>query len=612
MKRPAYFTLGLAMLTTVVLRLSAAEQQTEQEKVVAEIKRTAGTVEFDESSPDKPAISVDITGYRATDTVLEHLKVLTGLQDLAVTNCHVTDAGLRHLSGLTRLRTLDLWNAQITDAGLEQLQGLTELQALNLMLTKITDAGLKHIAGLTTLQELDLSNTSITDAALEQLKGLTQLRILNLYNTKVSDAGLPHLKGLTELRELRLDSTNVTDAGFEHLKGLTKLEKLSLPGTIPAKAVRSFRKAMPKTFIRHTPETPSNVPAEPELGAAAERTLASLAYETVEAINSGEKEKALAIIDEAASQKEIDIRTGFAAAEAAFLLEAHGKAIKVMERVVRELPKETAPGMDMPVDLMGTLLIGTYARFGNDPARAKAAYNSLLAMANEDAPWAVLCYVYLAEIESHVDGRPEKAIELLNRIGSMPRPRHRAERTALNFWKSYARYEAALLRQGHEANIAAGKEWRLDDDYVSEALVLGSLAVGFGDQAELGSAYEPKPFRMEAKMAAEQAFTERGLRYAVQSRVSRIDRAMALGTLGWLLEKRRAFAEAEQCYTDLFESDSFFAPQAGFFLAHCQKAEGKDTDAKAMLQKVVARFPSQKPRVEAISREWWPTSPGKN
>ena len=78
----------------------AVEPNAEQAKAAAEIQKIGGTVTFDEQSPAKPMIGVD----------LNHRKV--------------TDAGLEHLSGLIQLRTLNLGHTKITDAGLDD-PGLT-------------------------------------------------------------------------------------------------------------------------------------------------------------------------------------------------------------------------------------------------------------------------------------------------------------------------------------------------------------------------------------------------------------------------------------------------------------------------------------------------------
>jgi hypothetical protein len=129
-----------------------------------------------------------------------------------------TDGDLAHLKDLTGLRLLHLTETQITDAGLAHIQGLTGLQELVLQGTKVTDAGLARIQSLKALRVLDLYFTKVTDAGLAYIKGLTQLRDLELSGTQVTDAGLPALKGLSELRSLKLRQTDVTLQCMEELQ----------------------------------------------------------------------------------------------------------------------------------------------------------------------------------------------------------------------------------------------------------------------------------------------------------------------------------------------------------------------------------------------------------
>ena len=56
-----------------------------------------------------------------------------------------TNASLEHLKGLTQLGYLDLSNNEITDAGLEHLEGLAQLGYLNLKGTKVTPKGMQEI-----------------------------------------------------------------------------------------------------------------------------------------------------------------------------------------------------------------------------------------------------------------------------------------------------------------------------------------------------------------------------------------------------------------------------------------------------------------------------------
>jgi hypothetical protein len=162
---------------------------------------------------------------------LVHLKGLSKLEKLFLTDTQVTDAGLVHLTGLSNLRELRLWDTQVADAGLVHLEGLPNLMNLGLSDTQVTDAGLVHLKRLSKLQSLYLSRTRVTDVGFVHLEGLTNLTQLGLSHTRVTDAGLVYLKELSQLRWLHLRGTQVTDAGLVQLKGLSQLRRLDLRGT---------------------------------------------------------------------------------------------------------------------------------------------------------------------------------------------------------------------------------------------------------------------------------------------------------------------------------------------------------------------------------------------
>ena len=81
-----------------------------------------------------------------------------------------TDAGLVHLKDLTKLAHLNVSNSKVTDDGLMRLKGMTKLRSLSLANTDVTDAGLVHLKGMTSLQFLWLGNTSVTDAGFAELQ----------------------------------------------------------------------------------------------------------------------------------------------------------------------------------------------------------------------------------------------------------------------------------------------------------------------------------------------------------------------------------------------------------------------------------------------------------
>lgn len=153
-----------------------------------EWRRSAGWL-VDISHSFSPAVSVDLHGKGVTDEDLVHLKDLTKLTYLNLSDNPISGAGLDYLTGLTERLFLLLNETQVSDAGLEHLSGLNKLWALGLGGTQVTDSGLAHLDGLTHLKSLTLGNTRVTDAGLPQIKKLSRLTFLSLNGTRVSVEG---------------------------------------------------------------------------------------------------------------------------------------------------------------------------------------------------------------------------------------------------------------------------------------------------------------------------------------------------------------------------------------------------------------------------------------
>jgi internalin A len=164
-----------------------------QARAIGAVKAYGGKLGVDESSPDKPVISVDLHNIKFDAVELQRLKTLVDLQSLNLAFVE-TATGFDFLAPLTKLQTLNLKNTQVTDADLAHLNGMVNLQSLNLALTHVGDAGMEHLKGLGKLQSLNLAFTNVTDAGLERLKGLTNLQTLDVGDSKVTDAGVKKLQ----------------------------------------------------------------------------------------------------------------------------------------------------------------------------------------------------------------------------------------------------------------------------------------------------------------------------------------------------------------------------------------------------------------------------------
>ncbi len=182
-------------------------------------------------APEIPIRSLNFHGTNISDKGLVHLRNLTSLEELHLTETAISDAGLAWLRRLVNLQSLFLRDTQITDAGLAHLEDMQDLKQLRLQRTRVTDAGLARLAGLKNLQLLFLDETKVGDVGLRHLAGLSRMRHLYLNETKVTDAGLVHCRGMKELFALGLNKTQVRGAGLEHLVGLPIFERLYLAET---------------------------------------------------------------------------------------------------------------------------------------------------------------------------------------------------------------------------------------------------------------------------------------------------------------------------------------------------------------------------------------------
>ena len=197
-----------AMLLVLPLVLISTETEAKtgstRERLIAEVSRMGGKIEFDETLSSRPIIKIDLHGTEVTDAELAFL-----------------DKAKNDLKGL---RYLDLRLTKIGDEGVGRIKNLTGLQALNLFRTQLGDKGLARLKKLTNLETLLIGGTRVTDAGLTYLRPFTKLRKLSLFQTQVSNNGIAQLKLLGSLEVLLITGSRITPAGAEELqKALPKV-----------------------------------------------------------------------------------------------------------------------------------------------------------------------------------------------------------------------------------------------------------------------------------------------------------------------------------------------------------------------------------------------------
>jgi len=111
-------------------------RKTGQDRAIHEIAEAGGSVQVDESAPDKPVVRVDCEGLKKTGfatfaplgddglaQVRPYLEGLPRLRYLRISSwAYISDAGLAHLEGLSQLETIELYGDRITESGVNRLR----------------------------------------------------------------------------------------------------------------------------------------------------------------------------------------------------------------------------------------------------------------------------------------------------------------------------------------------------------------------------------------------------------------------------------------------------------------------------------------------------------
>ncbi|HEV7746243.1 MAG TPA: hypothetical protein VGO56_14680 [Pyrinomonadaceae bacterium] len=193
--------LFLALLSTETAKANSGSAR---DRVIAEVTRLGGKIEFDEARSNRPIVKIDLHGTNVTDAELAFL--------------------VHEKQGLKELRYLDLRLTKISDQGVANLKNLISLETLNLFRTQTGDKGLQSLKKLTNLETLLIGGTMVTDAGLASLRPFKKLKKLSLFQTQISNDGIAQLKLMSSLEVLLIVGSKITPAGAEELqKALPKV-----------------------------------------------------------------------------------------------------------------------------------------------------------------------------------------------------------------------------------------------------------------------------------------------------------------------------------------------------------------------------------------------------
>lgn len=239
-----------------------------EDRAVDFLVKQGGSVGRDEKLPDKPVVSVWVSGKlrdggvsalaklkslvsvhlyntNVTDSGLKEIALLKNLTSFGiVSKDKVSDAGIKEIAKLQNLTSLTIGTKKMTDVGFKEIPKLSNLTTLNLLEVKFTETGAKEIAKLPNLTTLMLAGIEAApDTGLKEIAGLKNLTTLSLTGTQITDAGLKELAPLQKLTALNLKKTKVTEAGLKELAPLKNLTTLTLPEKVTDTSLAILREA---------------------------------------------------------------------------------------------------------------------------------------------------------------------------------------------------------------------------------------------------------------------------------------------------------------------------------------------------------------------------------
>jgi len=241
----------LVFVTLASIWLAKISSEARQQKsAVKKIRTNGGTVSFDTN------FNVDYSlrsflGEEYFRTVTEVRLTPSYGTDHSSARAKSADAFFDALASLADMETLKIGNNRyVSDSDLAHLKSLSNLTKLHMSETDIHGTGLVHVSTLPKLERILLSHTHLQDSSLKHLGRMESLTEVFLDNTKVTDAGMTDLVKAKALRELSLRFTNITDIGLMQLEQLKQLEMLDVDGTfVTSEGVSRFRQAVPNCRV---------------------------------------------------------------------------------------------------------------------------------------------------------------------------------------------------------------------------------------------------------------------------------------------------------------------------------------------------------------------------
>ena len=192
------------------------------------------------------SLDIDEWDKRVPITKLEELSAHKEMKKLQLSYLPITDSGLQMLSRLEGLEELKLVQTEVQGNGLRHLADLPKLRQLLIMTdTRRVKPDLSGLSHLSRLEQLQVFGYGFASEDFLPIADCTSLRNVYLSEGEINDALVARLATLPNLARIALSETSMTDEGARALARNQNLESVAIDGAISRAVVAEFAK-LPK------------------------------------------------------------------------------------------------------------------------------------------------------------------------------------------------------------------------------------------------------------------------------------------------------------------------------------------------------------------------------
>jgi tetratricopeptide (TPR) repeat protein len=305
------------------------------------------------------------------------------------------------------------------------------------------------------------------------------------------------------------------------------------------------------------------------------------------------------LIDLLFQQDQFSIKSYFIAAQSAGLCENYRKAISILQDVIEKHPEEKAPGLDLPVKIVGRFWLATVAKQSGDIDKAKSVYELILTdmetlhMKQGKESIAMICNLYLAEIESEQQSNDIA----LARLRSVKQPKLPAQGEWVMLYNIYVDWAAYEIKKRVQKEKAAAALTG-DRERMGPALMVAMhhLSLSGIDSLPLSDFILDE---REGEILLDAVYNR-----AINDGASKIDKNLSRLVAGYEKQRARKYTEAEKYFFDLYKEYSYFSPIAGISLGKCKRMENKTAEADNILEQVRTKYPGYDSAVAELKKSW--------